>query len=157
MSGGGAGSLFLEMIMPWRTRRLLVILVLGLAVAHLAGSAHAAVQARPVLIGVLNASWGPTPQVVGLRDGLLELGYRENADFVIGVRFTQGDRSVLPDAARQLVQDGVNIIFADHDDAAKAAQQATTHVPIVFPGGRSCRTRTDPQLRSPRWQYHRGG
>jgi hypothetical protein len=27
--------------------------------------------------------------VVGLRDGLKELGYRENQDFVIGVRFTQ--------------------------------------------------------------------
>jgi putative ABC transport system substrate-binding protein len=67
-----------------------------------------------------------------LRDGLLELGYRENADFVIGVRFTQGDLSALPGAARQLVQDGVHIIFADHDDAAKAAQQVTTQLPIVF-------------------------
>jgi putative ABC transport system substrate-binding protein len=60
------------------------------------------------------------------------LGYRENADFVIGVRFTQGDPSALPGAARKLVQDGVHIIFADHDDAALAAQQATTHIPIVF-------------------------
>lgn len=118
--------------MRWSTRGALVALALGLVVVLLAGSARATERARPILIGVLNASWGPTPQVVGLRDGLLELGYRENADFVIGVRFTQGDRSALPDAARQLVQDGVNIIFADHDDAAKAAQQATTHVPIVF-------------------------
>ena len=74
---------------------------------------------------------GPTPQVVGLRDGLLELGYRENEDFVIGVRFTQGDLTALPAAARQLVQDGVDIIFADHDEGAKAAQQATTQIPIV--------------------------
>jgi putative ABC transport system substrate-binding protein len=60
------------------------------------------------------------------------LGYHENADFVIGVRFTQGDLSALPGAARQLVQDGVHIIFADHDDAAQAAQQVTTRLPIVF-------------------------
>jgi putative tryptophan/tyrosine transport system substrate-binding protein len=114
------------------TRGLLLALVLGLIAALLASRARAAERARPLLIGVLNASWGPTPQVVGLRDGLLELGYRENADFVIGVRFTQGDLSALHGAARKLVQDGVNMIFADHDDAAKAAQQATSHIPIVF-------------------------
>jgi putative tryptophan/tyrosine transport system substrate-binding protein len=114
------------------TRGLLVALTLGLIAALLASRARAIERARPLLIGVLNASWGPTPQVVGLRDGLLGLGYRENGDFVIGVRFTQGDLSALPGAARQLVQDGVNIIFADHDDAAKAAQQATSHIPIVF-------------------------
>ena len=39
---------------------------------------QAADRARPILIGALNASWGPTPQVVGLRDGLEALGYREN-------------------------------------------------------------------------------
>lgn len=93
---------------------------------------EAADRARPILIGALNASWGPTPQVVGLRDGLEALGYRENTQFVIGVRFTQGNLTALPVDARQLVQDKVDIIFADHDDAAKAAQQATTHIPIVF-------------------------
>jgi putative ABC transport system substrate-binding protein len=90
------------------------------------------VRAEPVLIGALNASWGPTPHVVGLRDGLLALGYQETAQFVIGVRFTQGDLTALPEAARKLVQDRVDIMFADHDDAVKAAQQATTHIPIVF-------------------------
>jgi putative ABC transport system substrate-binding protein len=88
-------------------------------------------RARPVLIGALNTSWGPTPQVVGLRDGLMALGYRENEQFVIGVRFTQGDLTALPAAAQGLVQDGVDIIFADHDAEAKAAQQATTQIPIV--------------------------
>jgi len=61
--------------------------------------------------------------VVGLRERLLELGYRENEDFVIGVRFTQGDLTALAAAARQLVQDGVDILLVDHDDAAKAARQ----------------------------------
>jgi hypothetical protein len=60
----------------------------------------AAERTRPFLIGALNTSWGPTPQVVGLRDGLLALGYRENEDFVIGVRFTQGDPTALPAVAQ---------------------------------------------------------
>lgn len=91
----------------------------------------AAQHAQPILIGALNTSWGPTPQVVGLRDRLRKLGYRENEDFVIGVRFTQGDLTALSGAARQLVEDKVDIILVDHDDAAKAARQATEKIPIV--------------------------
>src|ERR687886_1058299 len=117
--------------MRCRALGLLVTLTPGLIAALLAADAWAVERARPFLIGALNASWGPTPQVVGLRDGLLALGYRENEDFVLGVRFTQGDLTALPAAARQLVHDGVDIIFADHDQGAKAAQQATTQIPIV--------------------------
>src|SRR3989454_5380252 len=86
----------------------------------------------PIKIGVLTSSWGPTPATVGLRDGLLELGYRENEQFVLGVRFTQGDLTALPGAARELVQYGVDIIFASEASPAKAAQLATTRIPIVF-------------------------
>jgi putative ABC transport system substrate-binding protein len=85
-----------------------------------------------VRIGALTASWGPTPQIVGLRDGLVELGYREDEDFVLGVRFTQGDNAALPEAARQLVAYGVDLLVVDGDETAKAAQQATTQIPIVF-------------------------
>ena len=98
----------------------------------LTGSVSAEERTYPIKIGALTPTWGPTPDVVGLRDGLLELGYRENEQFVIGVRFTQGDVAALPAAARELVQHGVDIIFAVYADAAKAAQLATTRIPIVF-------------------------
>jgi putative ABC transport system substrate-binding protein len=48
------------------------------------------------------------------------------------VRFAQGDIAALPAAARELVQYGVDLIFVDADEPAKAAQQATTQIPIVF-------------------------
>jgi len=102
----------------------------------LTGSIDADERTQPIKIGVLTPSWGPTPPVVGLRDGLLELGYRENEQFVIGVRFTQGDMAALPAAARELIQHEVDIIVADYDDAAKAAQMATSQIPIVFAGVR---------------------
>jgi putative ABC transport system substrate-binding protein len=92
-------------------------------------------RATPVLIGALTESWGPTVEVVGLRDGLQELGYRENEHFVIGVRFTQGNPAALPEAARELVQYGADIILAAGTRAARAAQLATSRVPIVFVGG----------------------
>jgi putative ABC transport system substrate-binding protein len=63
---------------------------------------------------------------------LVELGYRENEQFVLGVRFTQGDLAALPAAARQLVQYEVDLVFTSDDMPAKAAQMATTRIPIVF-------------------------
>lgn len=99
-----------------------------------AGSVGAAAVGSPVRIGVLTDSWGPTPGVVGLRDALKELGYRENRDFVIGVRFTRGDIAALPRAARELVDQGVDILFTNNPAPAKAAQMATSRIPIVFYG-----------------------
>jgi putative ABC transport system substrate-binding protein len=72
--------------------------------------------------------------MVGLRDGLHEIGYRENRDFVIGVRFTQGDISALLQAARDLVQQGADVIFTNNPAPAMAARAATQRVPIVFYG-----------------------
>jgi putative tryptophan/tyrosine transport system substrate-binding protein len=94
----------------------------------------AAERTKPIRIGVLTDSWGPTPGVVGLRDGLKELGYRENQDFVIGVRFTQGDIAALPQAARELVERGIDILATNNPGPAKAAQMATNRIPIVFHG-----------------------
>ena len=91
---------------------------------------------RLVRIGALTESWGATPAIVGLRDGLQVLGYRENETFVIGVRFVEGKFAELPEAARALVRHGVDLIVTTAtDDAAKAAHMATTQIPIVFMGG----------------------
>jgi putative ABC transport system substrate-binding protein len=111
----------------WLAMALLVLLV-----GPLPRTALASKRDTPVRIGVLTVSWGPTPGVVGLIDGLEALGYRENEDFVIGVRFTRGDSAVLPAVARELVRDGVDILFCIGETEAKAAQQATTTHPIVF-------------------------
>ncbi len=100
----------------------------------LGGTAHTAEPTRPFRIGALTDSWGPTPAIVALRDGLLALGYREHDQFVLGVRFTQGDLAALPAAARDLVQYEVDLIYAADVPAAKAAQLETTRIPIVFTG-----------------------
>jgi putative ABC transport system substrate-binding protein len=109
-----------------------IVLLVGRVL--LGGTVHAADHARPIQIGALTESWGPTPGIVGLRDGLLALGYREHEQFVLGVRFTQGDLAALPAAARELVQLGVDLLVASDVPAAKAAQLTTTHIPIVFMG-----------------------
>jgi putative tryptophan/tyrosine transport system substrate-binding protein len=110
----------------------LAVTLCVLLVCLLPGPALASEHRPPVRIGVLTASWGTPPGVVGLIDGLVALGYRENEDFVIGVRFTRGNSVVLPAVARELVREGVDILFCLGDSEAKAAQQATTSHPIVF-------------------------
>ena len=116
-----------------RRRRLVVGLVVGGA-----GLLVQRVMAQPgrlAKIGALTESWGPTPGIVGVRDGLQALGYREDKDFTIGVRFTQGNAAELPAAARDLVRHRVDIILTTESGmAAKAAQQATNQIPIVFIG-----------------------
>ena len=117
-----------------RVMHILLIAMILIVSGLFSGSSRAAERDRPIRIGVLTLSWGPPPQVVGLRNGLQELGYREGEQFVIGVRFTQGDITALPAVARELVKLGPDLIFAHRDSAAKAAQMATTRVPIVFVG-----------------------
>ncbi len=110
----------------------LVVLAVSGVLIH--GQADAADRDRPFRIGVLSESWGPTLQVVGLRDGLIALGYREDKDFVLGVRFTQGDLAALPAAVRELVQYEVDLIVTPNGNTTKAAQEATSTIPIVFVG-----------------------
>jgi putative ABC transport system substrate-binding protein len=123
------------------TRRgFLLTLGIVLTIAGSMASAITEAQARRLIkIGALTESWGPTPAIVGLRDGLQELGYRENQDFAIGVRFVQGNLAELPEAARALTRQGVDLIVTSGgDDSTRAAQRATTGIPIVFLEG------TDP-------------
>jgi putative ABC transport system substrate-binding protein len=114
-------------------------LALGLALAFLGLSGDLATAQRParlVQIGALTESWGPTPAIIGLRDGLVALGYREDKDFTIGIRFTQGESGELLTAARELVQRGPDIIVTtEGGNTARAAQLATDRIPIVFIGG----------------------
>jgi putative ABC transport system substrate-binding protein len=89
-------------------------------------------RASPFRIGALTDAWGSTPHIQGLRDGLTQLGYRENHDFEVGIRFTQGKRTDLQKAASDLVKARSELIFTDSIVTAQAAQEATTHIPIVF-------------------------
>jgi len=128
---GSAGLRTLVRKTPLRYLILFMLIVLQSLVIEDVGGA---VRTKPILIGVLTDSWGPTPGVVGLRDGLKERGYFENQDYVIGVRFTQGNIAALPQAARELVGQGIDILFTANPAPAKAAQMATNRIPIVFYG-----------------------
>lgn len=89
-------------------------------------------RGRPVRIGAVSESWGPTPALVGLRDGLVEIGYREHDDFVLGVRFTRGDFAALPTATRELIHQGVDILVMGSTSALAATMDVAPKIPVIF-------------------------
>ncbi len=115
--------------MSWRRLGIRLWAALSVALLPVAASSQ---SSTPIRIGVLTAAWGPPQGLLGIVEGLAELGYRENVDFVIGVRFTQGDSSALAAAARSMVEYGVDILVPVGPLAAEAAQEATSTQPIVF-------------------------
>jgi putative ABC transport system substrate-binding protein len=88
---------------------------------------------RAYRIGVLNEAWSAAhPTVEGLKAGLKDLGLEEGRDVTFDVRFTEGRRDALAQAAAALVGSGVDLIVASQPSAALAASKATRSVPIVF-------------------------
>ena len=67
------------------------------------------------------------------RRGISELGYVEGKNVVIEWRFANGEYERLPAMAAELVRLRVDVIVADSSPAIRAAQRATTTIPIVFP------------------------
>ena len=65
-------------------------------------------------------------------DGMRQLGYTENQDFIVDWRFAEGDFARLPALATELVQSNVDIIVTSPAIATRAARQATSSIPIIF-------------------------
>ena len=79
-------------------------------------------------------AWGPPGELEGFVQGLIDLGYRENEDFVIGVRFTQGDISALPAAAKAMVAGGVDLLLADDEPAVRPSKRPRPRTRSFFLG-----------------------
>src|SRR5256885_7804329 len=68
------------------------------------------------------------------RDGLAAAGYREGQNIKIEYRWAEGKVSRLPELARDLVREQVDVILAGGSVGAEAAKDATTSIPIVAAG-----------------------
>jgi putative tryptophan/tyrosine transport system substrate-binding protein len=93
-------------------------------------AAEAQEAGKVARIGMLAGS--PSPFVEAFRQGLRELGYVEGRNISIEYRWTEGREERLPGLAADLVRLKVDVIVAS-SQAAVAAKQATTVIPIVMP------------------------
>ena len=68
------------------------------------------------------------------RRGLRELGYIENRNILLEVRYAKGDYDRLPHLAAELIKVKVDIIVASGLSAVRAVRNATDTIPIVMVG-----------------------
>ncbi len=119
-----------------------VTLVVTFALGLLVGPLPAEVQqaGKVYRIGYLRSGSGPlttSSVIIGLRQGLRELGYVEGQNYVIEHRSANRKRERYPVIAAELVRLKVDVIVTSPSrSATRAAQQATRTIPIVMSGVR---------------------
>ena len=113
-------------------RRTFIAGLVGSVACPLAVNAQ---QAGMPVIGFLGSST-PTSQsawVAAFTRRLRELGWIEGRTVSIEYRWAEGRPERFTEIAAEFVRIKVDVIFAMSTDAALAAKQATTVIPIVFP------------------------
>ena len=84
------------------------------------------------LVGAIPpAQFGAAP-LAGFVEGLRELGYVADKDFVIEWRSAEGKYEQLPDIAAELVRLNVDVIVASASIVVRGAQRSTSTIPIVM-------------------------
>ena len=115
-----------------RRRKLLIVFAAG----ALATPLFAQTQKRIWRIGYLAGGVRPpsltTSNYGGFPQGMRELGYVEERDFVMEWRFADGENDRLAPLAAELVRLKVDVIVCTSTRAVAAAKQATTTIPIVM-------------------------
>jgi putative tryptophan/tyrosine transport system substrate-binding protein len=115
-------------------RRDFIITLVGGSAATWPQAGHAQQPVIPV-VGFLNTTSPDTYafNAEAFREGLRALGYTEEQNVTIEYRWASGDYSRMPTLAKELVNRNVSVIAATGDIvSARAAQAATSTIPIVF-------------------------
>jgi putative ABC transport system substrate-binding protein len=114
-------------------RRDFITLLGGAAAWPVAARAQ---QAEPIKrVGVLfGSSESQAENGAALREGLARLGWVEGRNLLIELRVGEADSARLRVYAEELVRFTPDVIFASGNVAARALQQQTQIIPIVFVG-----------------------
>jgi putative tryptophan/tyrosine transport system substrate-binding protein len=120
---------------PICTRARLIVLAIALGLAGVGWLPAAAQSAKPARVGVLFLTGphnDPTLGARGLREGLREHGYVEGQSVVLEYRYAEDKAERLPQLAAGLVRARVDVMVVVGFQAALAARDATTTIPIVM-------------------------
>ena len=88
-------------------------------------------EQMPVVAFLSPMSSGERPSQTAFWQSLAEEGFVEGKNFAVEKRFTNFKAELMTEAARGVVQDEVNVIFAGYPEAIAAARTATSSIPIV--------------------------
>jgi putative tryptophan/tyrosine transport system substrate-binding protein len=92
-------------------------------------------QAKVYRVGVITAGGAWFETIDGLRVGLKQLGLEETKHFTLAIRDTKGNAKAAEEAARNLEQEKVNLIYTTQTSVTIGARRATADIPIVFCAG----------------------
>src|SRR5262249_22667226 len=113
-------------------RLAVTLLSLALLAAPIASDPQPAVKVYR--IGFLRPGQPPRSFIEAFQRGLRERGYVEGQNVSVEYRLREGDFDQLVGLAEELVRLKVDVVVASGGPAARAAQKATTIVPIIFVG-----------------------
>ena len=131
-------------------RRDFITLLGGAAACPLA--AHAQQSVKIPRIGIIDDA----PIWDHFRRGLRDTGYLEGREIAFEYRSADGQPERLAAAAKELAAVPVDIIVTSGTAATRAAQQATSTIPIVMIAiGDPVRAGLRAQSGAPRWKHHR--
>jgi ABC-type uncharacterized transport system substrate-binding protein len=118
-------------------RRREFIATLGGVAAAWPFAARAQQSPTTPVVGFLHYASPKTLAHLGeaVRRGLEESGFTDGRNVRIDYRWAEGRYDRLPALVDELVRRKVNVIVAGGNNAAQAARQATTIIPIVFTSG----------------------
>jgi len=108
------------------------ILLLSLLIISPASVANPLQRHGPTAIGMLAYLWAPTDDMLGLRDGLKTLGYHQDIQIALGVRFAEGNDQQLEPIVRQFLHHGAKVLYVSEWNVLEIARSVTTRTPIVF-------------------------
>ena len=112
--------------------RAATLVVIALVIAYPAAAAETAGRVYKVGFLGLTSAADHDRQTGALRQGLRELGYVEGRNLVLEYRWAERKLDRLPALATELVGLKVDIIVTHGSPGSRAAQQATTTIPIVI-------------------------
>src|SRR4051794_36685515 len=122
-------------------RRRDLLALLAMTIGMPAPSARCALAKDKLWrIGYLDLNPPPTTErpysgnLKAFQQGFRELGYLEGRDHVIHARYADTDQTRLPVLAKELVDDGVDVIVTFGSASVRAAKEATSTIPIVAAG-----------------------
>ena len=97
-------------------------------------SLAASAQRTPARLGFLGTGAADTSGIFveALRDGLRDNGLQEGRDYILDFGWAEGDYQRFPQFADRMVRSKADVILATTITAVRAAQRATTSIPIVM-------------------------
>jgi putative ABC transport system substrate-binding protein len=112
-------------------RRIFIQRIAAFAAWPLA--ARAQQREKPARLGYvwIGAKNSERSTLVGIRQGLLQLGYAEGRDFVIEERYADLEPKRLPDILAELMRSKVDLILSPGNAVTQAAKEATSTIPII--------------------------